>query len=167
MAPSIQDQYLLTQLSTASPQRLHLLLIEAALRFARRARDEHAAGHTGEASEALSRAQQIVAELLGGLRKEIAPELVARVAPLYGFVFRQLTEYHLGWDAGKLAAAERVLEEERQTWTEVCAVLGDAAPMAAPTTHAAQPPRTPPAPHVAAPPAVALPEIGGRLCLEA
>jgi len=126
METHARDSYLVTEVMTAPPQRLHLMLIEAALRLGHQARQHWAAREDHRAAEALIRAQEIVGEMLAGLDREVDGKLVKRVAAVYLFVFRSLMEALHGRDEAKLAGALRVLQIERETWREVCERLGGA-----------------------------------------
>ncbi|HET6878621.1 MAG TPA: flagellar export chaperone FliS [Pirellulales bacterium] len=118
------DRYFESQVFTATPQRLQLMLIDGALQYARRALQHWQAGRIYEGGEAVIGCQQIVVELLRGLRPEVAPELVGKVASLYNFVFQSLIDAGRERDAGKLNDAIGVLEIERETWRQVCERLG-------------------------------------------
>lgn len=142
-----RESYLVTEVMTAPPQKLHLMLIEAAIRFAQKARTHWAAQENDLAVESLIRAQEIVGEMLAGLNREVDPELVRRVASVYLFVFRRLLEAASTRDEAKLADALRILEINRQTWREVCQQLagpGD-------NDLSAQPPMPAPVPTEATP----------------
>lgn len=121
---SARETYLTNEVLTATPQRLQLLLIDGAIRFARQAEAYWIDGQDREADEALTRSEQIVTELLCGLNPDGDAELVRRVASVYLFIFRTLTTAHLHRDEAKLAEAIRVLEEERETWRQVCERFG-------------------------------------------
>ena len=124
MQISAGKSYLDTEVMTATPQKLQLMLIEAAIRAARRARKKWLDGRDDEACEDLIHAQQIVSELLGGLDPEVNADLVKKVASVYMFVFRSLMEANHDRSEKKLEDAIRVLEVERGTWQKVCAELG-------------------------------------------
>ena len=124
MQTSARESYLVTEVMTATPQKLQLMLVEAAIRSAERARQKWQDEEEDEACEALIHAQHIVGELLGGLNQEVAPELVKNVASVYLFVFRLLMEANYEHDEKKLDDAVRVLEIERETWQQVCEELG-------------------------------------------
>ena len=128
MQSSARENYLVNEVTTAAPQKLHLLAIEAAIRSAQHARAQWQSGDDGPAYESLNRAEEIVGELLGGLRREAAPELVKRVASVYLFVFRCLLDASHRRDEKKLDDAIRVLEIERETWRQVCRQLGSDGP---------------------------------------
>ena len=120
MQPATRTSYLETEVMTASPQKLQLMLIEAAIRSIERARRHWRAQEDEQAAEALIRAQQIMTELLAGLNHDVKPELTRKVAAVYLFVFRSLVDAHLRRDEEKLDDTIRVLEVERETWREVC-----------------------------------------------
>jgi flagellar protein FliS len=114
-------EYLVTEVLTAPPQKLQLMLIEAALRFSAKAKKHWRAGQNAEAGEAILRAQEIVSEILSGIRPEADRDLANKVSAIYGFVFQCLVAAHIRSDAGKLDEAVKVLEVERETWQSLCA----------------------------------------------
>ncbi len=120
--------YLETEVLTATPVKLQLMLIEAAIRFGRQAGTLWEQGEDEAAGEALLRMQKIVGELIAGLNAEKEPELVHKVASVYLFIFRTLTAAHLHRDAEKLNDALRVLEVERDTWRQVSRQMEDQQP---------------------------------------
>ncbi|HUT11159.1 MAG TPA: flagellar export chaperone FliS [Thermoguttaceae bacterium] len=128
MDPSARKQYLATDVLTATPQKLQLMLIEAAIRSAETARRKWKAEKNDEACEALIHAQDCIGEMLAGLNKEVDSELTRKVAALYVFVFRSLMEANYDRDEKKLDDALEVLKVERETWRQVCEKLGSELP---------------------------------------
>lgn len=124
MQASFGDRYLESEVLTASPQRLHLLLIEAAVRYIERTRAAWQRQDRETAFESLTKAQQIVAEMLAAMKMDTAPDLVKQVAAIYTFVYRTLVEAGLKQDEKLLDDALRVLHIERETWLEVCRKVG-------------------------------------------
>jgi flagellar protein FliS len=114
------DAYRVTEVMTAPPQKLHLMLIEGAIRSVHKARQHWAAAEDQQAGEALIRAQEIVAQMLAGFRREADPELVDLVAAVYSFVYHGLVEASLRRDDARLADCLRILEIERDTWRQLC-----------------------------------------------
>lgn len=119
-----RDSYFETQIFTATPQKLRLMLLDGALTYARRAAEHWRQGRVYEGGEAIIGCQRIVMELLRGLKPDVAPELVAEVAALYNFVSGALIEAGLSRDVAKLNEAVAVLEIERETWRQLCEQLG-------------------------------------------
>ena len=124
MMRDARTAYLETQIKTAAPQKLRLMLIEAAIRFARQAQE---AGGGEAFSLGLERARDVVTELIAGIRPEKHP-LNDAARTLYAFIFRALSEAQLLYDLSKIDDALQVLDEERQTWLQVCEQLPDAPP---------------------------------------
>ncbi|MGD9127781.1 MAG: flagellar protein FliS [Planctomycetia bacterium] len=114
------NSYLEAQVHTATPQKLQLILIEAAIRFAKKAQVHREQGDEAATCEAIGRAHRIVTEIIAGLRPDVDQELVGKVAPIYVFVARSLSDASLPENNQLLADAIRILEEERTTWKMVC-----------------------------------------------
>jgi flagellar protein FliS len=158
MQSSAREKYLTNEVMTATPQKLQLMLIEAAIRSARRARERWQADDDEQACEALIRAQEAVGEMLAGLNRDVDADLVKKVGSVYLFVFRNLMEANHERDEKKLDDALRVLEVERETWRQLCEQLGNrkardsqAAVLEPSEHHAAVPPAAaggPPLPHL-------------------
>jgi len=142
MQPAARQNYLETEIMTATPQKLQLMLIDAAIRAGRRAKQCWEEDKDDEASEALIQAQEIVGELLAGLNPEVDSQLSQKVASVYLFIFRALMEATHDRDEEKLRDALRVLSTERETWRQVCEECGEAQqPQAAQQPEATAPPQ--------------------------
>ena len=116
------NAYLVSQVMTAAPQKLHLMLIEGAMRFVCRAKVLLGQDKNEEAGESLLRGQQVIGELLAAVRVS-DNELSRQATSVYLFLFRTLTEAHLSQDTQKIQEVLRVLEIERETWKMVCEKL--------------------------------------------
>jgi len=123
MDVSARENYLATEVLTAPPQKLQLLLIDGAIRFIEQGRQFWQAGEREKGFEAVLRAQEIVSEMLGGLNREVNPKLVDQVAAVYVYMFRTLVDANISGDVAKLDDVLRVLRVERGTWQAVCEKL--------------------------------------------
>lgn len=133
MNPAIPGDYLETEVMTAAPQKLQLMLIDAAIRQANAVREHWKNNNLEPAAEALIRAQQIITELLCALNPEKDKNLTSKVASVYLFVFRTFQAAQAERSEEKLVEAISVLEIERETWQKVCEELGTK--RAAPAPH--------------------------------
>ena len=116
--PTVAD-YLENQVLTASPHRLHLMVVDGAVRFARLG-EAALAEHRWEAmGTALARSRSCVSELIGGLDPQQAPELAERWKSLFVFVYHNLTMAELERNSQRIADAVRILELHRETWIEL------------------------------------------------
>ncbi|GAB6164202.1 hypothetical protein JCM19992_02020 [Thermostilla marina] len=131
MPASVRDNYLEAEILTASPQKLHLMLIEGAIRFIERTRIAWQEENWDVGCETLIRSQQIIAEILAGLNPNTGGDLPKKVAALYIWMYRTLIEAGASRDQDKLREVVRVLEIERETWRQLCEQLGDTRPEAA------------------------------------
>lgn len=123
MSSSARDAYLETQVMTATPQKLQLLLIDAAIRSTQLGQKHWNEGNDDAACEALTHAQEVMSELMAsvGIAKS---DISRRLSGIYIFLFRTLTEAQLRRDEQKLADVIRVLMIERETWSMVCEKFG-------------------------------------------
>lgn len=116
------QQYLQSRIQTASAPQLHLMLIEGAIRFCRQAEFEFERENGIEASHFLSRATDIVAELLAGVRHDDS-QLNQTLASLYQYLFYTLSSAYANSDRKQVADVLRLLEIERETWQMAVAKL--------------------------------------------
>jgi flagellar secretion chaperone FliS len=119
MSPSAREAYVETQILTATPQRLRLMLIEGALRRARAAQAAWLAGDVPGGLEAIGQCRDIVTELIAGIQPEQSP-VARQVLGIYMFLYSTLVEAQFARDEGRLTDIIRVLDEERVTWQEFC-----------------------------------------------
>lgn len=108
--------YLRTQVLTASPEKLRLMLLDGAIRFTRQGRDgilakDHEAVYTG-----FTKARDIVVELMTSVRPDTEETLRRRVQGLYSFIFKQLVDASFERDAAKADQAIDLLQYEKETW---------------------------------------------------
>jgi flagellar protein FliS len=123
---SYANAYRKTQAETASPERLMVLLFEAALRHMREGASELERDQRGTFRVHFSKASQIVAELARTLDATKAPELAAQLGPLYVFVCERLTHANLKADAKLARDAEKVFEPIADAFTQAVSKAGGA-----------------------------------------
>ncbi|MDR1964573.1 MAG: flagellar export chaperone FliS [Planctomycetaceae bacterium] len=121
---SIRQNYLQAEVHTATPQKLQLLLVEAAIKNIHRTKQFWKDQRYDDGIETLARAQDIVAEILCSLDREGSPDIAKKLASIYLFIFRRLAEGGMSHDEQKLDDALRVLNSERETWRLVCEKFG-------------------------------------------
>ena len=119
-----RQNYLQAEVQTATPQKLQLMLVEAAIKNVHRAKKAWEEERFEAGFDSLSLAQDIVAEILSSLDKEGNPELAGKLASIYVFIFRCLAEGGMTHDPQKLDDALRILNSERETWRQVCEKFG-------------------------------------------
>jgi flagellar protein FliS len=119
-----RNNYLQAEVSTATPQKLQLLLIEAAIKNIHRTKQAWQESRYDVGVESLTIAQDIISEILCSLDMEGNPAIAKQLASIYLFIFRRLAEGGMWHDETKLDDALRVLNSERETWRQVCDKFG-------------------------------------------
>jgi flagellar protein FliS len=85
-----RQNYLQAEVHTATPQKLQLMLVEAAIKNIHRTKKAWEEEKFEVGLDSLSLAQDIVAEILSSLDKEGNPDLAGKIASIYVFIFRCL-----------------------------------------------------------------------------
>ncbi len=113
------DEYLNAQVLTASPERLHLLLVEAAIRFARQGCLALEERQFDKSYVAISRSHSCVAEMIAGVKNEPNAELAENLKALFAFIYKNLAYGDLYHEPQHVRDAIRILEIHRETWLEL------------------------------------------------
>ena len=100
-------RYAQAQNETASPERLMVLLFEAALRHMRAGAAALDSGRPADANPALTRATEIVAHLDATFDQARFPKLAESLGPVYRFVCQQLLSGNLRSDPALVRQAEQ------------------------------------------------------------
>ena len=135
-ATAATQHYLRAKVLTATPEQLQLMLYDGAIRFAESAKTALGERKFDRSYEALTKAQNIVAELKLSLRPEVAPEACGNLAKLYDFAFMRLVHANMHQDAAAVEEALGVLRYQRETWLLLMKELTrsrDASPAALPS----------------------------------
>ena len=111
--------YLETNVLTATPQKLRLLLIDGAIRLASQVQPHWANNRDDQATESLQKCRAIIAELLAAIKAD-AFEPARRLASVYVYLLGALTEANRTHDTGKLSDVIEILQIERETWQQLC-----------------------------------------------
>jgi flagellar protein FliS len=116
MTAAAPNPYLRDAVMTATAEQLHLMLYDGAIRFALQGRDAMLKKDYETMYLRLTRAQNIIIEMLNGLNYEVNAELCERMASIYNFIYRKLVDACVHRQTEDLDDAVRVLRIERETW---------------------------------------------------
>ncbi|MFT3915742.1 MAG: flagellar export chaperone FliS [Anaeromyxobacteraceae bacterium] len=120
-------RYSQAERETASPERLMVLLFQAALRNIRNGATFLEDGKSGEAGRALGKATDIVVELHATLDRSRAPELCDQLAEVYRFVCFRLNTAVLSRDVRAARDAERAFAPIADAFEKAVTSLAGAA----------------------------------------
>lgn len=182
MTQDASAEYLRNTVNTASPEQLHLMLLDGAMRFSKQAREAIENRNFETSCDKLIRAQRIVVQLQNGLRPEVNRELCEQMASLYGFIYNRLVDANLKHEVKPIDEALVILEEQRDTWRLVIDKLRKENPggvetvpsqasesrptTVLPSKGNATPVRKAPASRQPDPSSEPSPNLGGSLCVE-
>jgi len=124
MEQQATDSYLEAQVRSATPQKLRLLLIEGALKFANKTKHFWQSDQLEDGVQSVIRCRGVLSELLMSIKEEHSP-LTKRVSAIYLFLFKTVTEAQLHRDLKKLEDVIRILDIERKTWQMLCEKMPD------------------------------------------
>lgn len=116
MVDPAANPYLRDAVLTATPEQLHLMLYDGAIRNATQAREAILRKDYETSYEKLTRAQHIILEMHKGLNFEVNAELCGRMAATYNFLYRKLLDANIHRNVQDIDDALRVLRIERETW---------------------------------------------------
>lgn len=115
--PQQYRQYQQQQVFTAPPDKLLLMLFDGAIRFCKQAQKAIENKNIEESHRYLTKAQDIMVELMSSLNMEY--DFSNNLYSLYDYIYRQLVEANMKKEETILAQVLELLTELRQTWAEV------------------------------------------------
>ena|SRR5437899_2823701 len=124
MTGQAANQYLRTNVLTATPEQLQMMLFDGALRFCEQARTALLARNFEQSFNLISRVQKILLELSCSLKHDVLPDLCGKLAALYNYAYRKLIEANVRHDLASLDEAIGVLKYQRETWAMLLDQLG-------------------------------------------
>lgn len=122
--------YLRTQVLTATPEQLRLMLLDGAIKGATLGREALVAKDFEGVFRGISQARDIVLELLTTIRADVAPELAEKVKALYSFIFKELCEVSVHKDPARVDRILELLRFERETWVMLMEQVAKSPPAA-------------------------------------
>jgi flagellar secretion chaperone FliS len=119
---SLRARYMGDTVTTASPQRLLVMLYDRLALDLERAGNALAAGDREEAGKQLQHAQEIVLELRSSLQVD-AWEGGPRLAALYTWLIGELVQANVKADRNRVTSCLQVVEPLRDAWRQAAASL--------------------------------------------
>jgi len=110
--------YRKTQIETASPETLILMLYDGALRFMSQAEIAFEEKNLEQISNMLLRVQAIFAELMTALDKEKGGEIAVNLERLYVFFLEKLGEANVKKDVKPMLEIKPLVQNLRNTWEQ-------------------------------------------------
>ncbi len=118
------EQYKTTQISTATPGQLVVMLYEGAIKFCKLAKMGIEQKNVQTANNNLIKVQNIVQELKLGLDMKAGGEIAKTLDSLYEYMLRRLIEANIKKDAIIISEVQSSLEELKEAWVEAVRQTG-------------------------------------------
>ncbi len=116
--PYQNTAYRKTQVETASPEALILMLYDGALRFMGQAELAFEEKNLEQISNMLLRVQAIFAELMAALDKEKGGEIAVNLERLYVFFLEKLGDANVRKDIKPMLEIKPLVQNLRNTWEQ-------------------------------------------------
>ncbi|HEY9900164.1 MAG TPA: flagellar export chaperone FliS [Pantanalinema sp.] len=124
LANNPYSQYQQTQVETASPERLLLMLYDGAIRFANTAKKALEDKDFNTANTNCLKVQNILNELMVTLDMKVGGELAKNLFDLYDFMTRQTVQANIGKNPQLLTGVLDILKELREAWMQAAKNVG-------------------------------------------
>jgi len=116
------NQYQNTNIQTASPEKILIMLYDGAIRFCRQAMTAMDNGNREVQNEKIVRTMAIVSEFATSLDHEIGGKIAEDLDALYMFMIRELTRANIEKDRKALETVDGLLSGLRDTWVEAAEI---------------------------------------------
>ncbi len=113
------SKYQKTQVTTASPEKILLMLYEGAIKFTMQARSAMQQKKVAEKGQYISKATAILSELMATLDFKVGGQLAHDLENLYIFMIDKLIEANITNSVEPLDAVEKILRDLHTAWKDV------------------------------------------------
>ncbi len=118
------EQYKTTQISTATPGQLVVMLYDGAIKFCKMAKFGIEQKNIETANNNLIKVQNIIQELKVSLDMKAGGDLSETLDALYEYMLRRLIEANMKKDVKIITEVQKNLEELREAWVEAVKQTG-------------------------------------------
>ncbi len=119
MKPQKADSYRKTQVETANPATLILMLFDRAIVLLDKAKNEILEKDYEQKGYSLTKVNNIIAELTASLDVEKGGEIATSLKRLYGFVMQEILDADKNMDTNAIDNARRVVSGLRESWASI------------------------------------------------
>lgn len=113
------NQYLKTEVQTASPEKLLLMLYDGAIRFCNMAAEAHKNDDLNKRRELVSRVLAIASELSNNVDLENGGEVASELDALYAFIIQDLPKINFDNDGRHIDSTLKIFKDLREAYAEV------------------------------------------------
>ncbi|MAT14711.1 MAG: flagellar export chaperone FliS [Planctomyces sp.] len=114
------NEYLENRVMTATPEQLHLMVVDGAIRKAKQAQMAMENKEFEASHNALNESRDFVMEIITGMKHVGNTELILQLKSMFAFVYKRLVEADMERNPLHITEALEVLEHHRETWLQLC-----------------------------------------------
>lgn len=122
--PYAKNQYLKTQVETATKEQLVVMLFDGIVRFTEQARKSIRENDIENIHQHLMRAQAIVMELIYTVDREKGGDVAQSLLALHAYAFNCLIQANMKRDESKIDEVQEIYRQLRGGWTAAMGNLG-------------------------------------------
>ncbi len=122
--PNARNQYLKTQIETASKEQLVVMLFDGIIRFTENARKAIEEKSVEDSHHNLMRAQAIIMELICTVDKEKGGDIANNLLSLHAYAFNCLIVCNMKKDVTQIDEVQKIYRELREAWVGAMDSLG-------------------------------------------
>lgn len=115
--PNQHQKYLRDEIQNASPQKLIILLYDGAIKALEDSKSLIEDKDPFQFTQKITKAQSIIAELIGALKVDLFPELVINLSKLYEYMYQQLVKANLEKSSEKIDQVIELMRGLRESWS--------------------------------------------------
>ena len=124
LANNLYAQYQQTQIETAPPERLLLMLYDGAIRFGNTAKLAIENKDTQGANNYCIKVQNILTELMVTLRMDVGGDIAQNLFDLYEYMLHRMVQANVNKDPKPVEEVVGHLKELREAWGQAAKNLG-------------------------------------------
>ena len=117
------NQYRQMQVTTASPEKILLMLYDGAINFSKIAQDRMNRKDIAGKGTYLGKALAIVMELMNTLDHEVGGEIATNLERLYIYLIGEFTKANINNDSKSLENSIVILSHLRDTWVDAVEIV--------------------------------------------
>jgi flagellar protein FliS len=117
------NQYQKTQVTTASPEKILIMLYDGAIRFAKIALGRLENRDMAGKGVNIGKAMAIVSELQSTLNHDVGGEIAGNLERLYVYLTEEFTKFNMNNSPAHLENAIKILTVLRDTWVEAAEIV--------------------------------------------
>lgn len=122
------DKYKSTQIQTATPGQLIIMLYDGAIKFCKFSKNAIIEKDISNSNKYLIKVQDIITELMISLDMKAGGDIAKNLYSIYDYMLRTLVSANMKKDIDKITEIQELLEDLKESWMEAVKKTGGVKP---------------------------------------